>query len=125
MTTSPEAAPAAEVRETRRMMPILGRGESRERDRITEIIKDGQTSVVVQVPFALLSEGQAMKNHQQTLARLAHRGGLSRCEAVAIMDAREWRQVPEPEANARLNVAIAQWEAALARATQQGGGDVG
>lgn len=36
------------------------------------------------LPAALLDEAQAMKNHGQTLQRLAERGGLSLDEAACI-----------------------------------------
>lgn len=38
-----------------------------------------------------LNEDQARSNHNQTLARLAERGGLSPKEALAIIERREWR----------------------------------
>lgn len=38
-------------------------------------------------------EAQAIKNHSQTLDRLAGRGGLSVCEAVALMQSREYRSM--------------------------------
>jgi len=40
----------------------------------------------------LLNERQAQINHGQTLQRLAERGGLSPCEALAIAERREWRK---------------------------------
>jgi hypothetical protein len=47
-------------------------------------------------------EDQALKNHGQTLARLRERGGLSACEAVAILEDREWRKMDDDEAFRRL-----------------------
>ena len=50
------------------------------------------------IPFAMLAphEEQAMRNHSQTLERLASRGGLDPSEALAILDDRPWRRmVPE------------------------------
>jgi hypothetical protein len=46
-------------------------------------------------PFAvdrrLLNEEQAKRNHFQTLDQLARRGGLSPCEARAVVERRDWR----------------------------------
>lgn len=41
----------------------------------------------------LLNEEQAQKNHYQSLDRLAERGGLSACEALAICERRKWSAV--------------------------------
>lgn len=45
------------------------------------------------MPVAMLSEKQAMKNHGQTLARLAARGGICPSEALSIMDGLHWGSV--------------------------------
>lgn len=45
------------------------------------------------MPMAMLNDAQAMKNHGQSLKRLAERGGLSSSEALAIMDGRRWGSV--------------------------------
>lgn len=45
------------------------------------------------IPFSLLNEEWAEINHGQTLKRLAERGGLGACEALAIMDKRRWRKM--------------------------------
>ena len=45
------------------------------------------------IPWAMIAphEMQAIQNHGgQTLARLAERGGLSPCEALAVLDDRAW-----------------------------------
>lgn len=47
-------------------------------------------------------EQQAMKNHYQTLERLAERGGLSPCEAVAIIEDRKWHRMDKKAAEDRL-----------------------
>lgn len=61
-------------------------------------------SMIVGLPWQMLAahEAQAMKNHSQTVARLAERGGLSACEACAVLEDRPWRKMPTPEAHARL-----------------------
>lgn len=45
------------------------------------------------IPWALIAphEAQAKENHDQTLERLAERGGLDPDEAVAVLEDREWR----------------------------------
>ncbi len=40
-----------------------------------------------------LNEEWADRNHGQTLTRLAERGGLSPCEALANIERRPWRSV--------------------------------
>lgn len=50
------------------------------------------------IPFSLLNEDWAQRNHGQSLKRLAERGGLSPCEAIAIMDRRRWRSIPPKRA---------------------------
>ena len=47
-------------------------------------------------------EEQALKNHGQTLKRLAERGGLSVCEAVAVLEDRPWCAMIESQAIVRL-----------------------
>lgn len=62
----------------------------------------GRLSVI---PLSLIHphELQALRNHSQTLARLAERGGLSPCEAVAVLQNRRWQ--PMTEGRARLTLA--------------------
>lgn len=38
-------------------------------------------------------EEQARRNHDQTLDRLRERGGLSPCEALAVLEDRPWRRI--------------------------------
>lgn len=40
-----------------------------------------------------LNEEWAQKNHGQTLKRLAERGGLSPCEALANIERRQWTRI--------------------------------
>lgn len=42
---------------------------------------------------ALLDEATAQRNHGQSLTRLAERGGLSPCEAVAVLNRRDWKRM--------------------------------
>jgi len=65
-----------------RTFPIMGR-------RVTER--------GVSIPWALIAphEAQALVNHGgQTLERLAERGGLAPCEALAVLEDRTWRAIP-------------------------------
>ena len=71
------------------------------------------------IPLAMIAphEAQAWVNHGQTLARLAERGGLSACEAVAVLEDRAWRSMTpmtQKAAEARLDELVAEWRAALA-----------
>ncbi len=47
-------------------------------------------------------EAQAQRNHYQSLERLAERGGLGVCEAVAIIEDRPWHRMDKAVAEARL-----------------------
>lgn len=55
---------------------------------------------------------QAMRNHGQTLKRLRERGGLSPCEAVAILEDRKWSRMSQPDALHQLDALV---KAALSR----------
>ena len=50
------------------------------------------------LPWALIEphRQQAMKNHGQTLERLAERGGLSFDEAAAVLEDRKWSRIVWP-----------------------------
>lgn len=50
------------------------------------------------IRWDVLNDGWAYQNHSQTLERLAQRGGLSPCEAVANIERRQWRAMPAAEA---------------------------
>jgi hypothetical protein len=58
-------------------------------------------------PFSLFNEEQARRNHGQSLRRLAERGGLSWCEAAAIIERREWRAMDDAEAERIVRAALA------------------
>ena len=40
-------------------------------------------------------EQQALRNHMQTLQRLSERGGLSYCEALAVLEDRAWSMLEQ------------------------------
>ena len=52
------------------------------------------------IPWAVLKphELQALRNHAQGLDRLASKGGVTPCEAVAIIEGRPWHRMPFGEA---------------------------
>lgn len=45
------------------------------------------------IPWAMIAphEGQALRNHSQTLRRLHERGGLVWSEALAVLNDRDWQ----------------------------------
>lgn len=61
--------------------------------------------VITWIPWRMIAphERRAMDNHgQQTLAKLAYRGGLSICEAVAVLEDRPWKRMDPAEARRQL-----------------------
>lgn len=50
------------------------------------------------VPWAFVAphEAQALRNHGQTLQRLAERGGLSAAEMLAVVTGRTWWEMGKP-----------------------------
>lgn len=52
--------------------------------------------------FTEADEAQAMKNHDQTLTRLAQRGGLGICELVAVLEHRDWQKMSLGDAWSKL-----------------------
>lgn len=59
---------------------------------------------VTSIPWDLIAphETRAGLNHRQTLEHLANRGGLSPCEAVAVLEDRRWHKMDADAARARL-----------------------
>ena len=55
---------------------------------------------IKEIPWAVLKphELQALRNHAQGLDRLASKGGVTPCEAVAIIEGRPWHRMPFGEA---------------------------
>lgn len=52
------------------------------------------------IPWSMIApkEVQAKRNHSmQNLEELAKRGGLSPCEAIAVLEGRSWRHDPNAE----------------------------
>lgn len=59
---------------------------------------------IKKIPMKLLQpyEEQALRNHSQSLQRLAERGGMDACEILGIVHGLRWRQLkphPDDEAN--------------------------
>ncbi len=71
----------------------------------------GSPYLVVCAPWAMMAahERQAESNHGHTIQRLAERGGLSPCEALAVIEDRRWTRLPVDEANEKLRAAIEVW----------------
>lgn len=57
---------------SRTIMPIMG------------------ATLLSEIPFAMLREGAAWRNHGQSLETLASRGGLSTGEAIDILEGSRW-----------------------------------
>jgi hypothetical protein len=67
---------------------------------------------IARVPWAFIAphEGQAQRNHSQTLDRLAQRGGLDPDEALRVISRRKlFDGPPDPQAEAKLMQALAAW----------------
>lgn len=86
-------------------MPIMRRRYEAD---ASELRKAGENQMVIAVPMSLLEPHarQADKNHGQTLRGLKSRGGLSACEAVAIIEDRDWRAMNVVDSNRRIRSAI-------------------
>jgi hypothetical protein len=63
------------------------------------------------IPLAVVlpHEAQARANHDQTLQRLAERGGLAPCELAAVLNDRIWRKMDDADAWAEIWRAFARW----------------
>lgn len=72
--------------------------------------------IIRAIPWALIAphEAQAQRNHSQSLRRLSSRGGLSPCEAIAIIKDRPWSKVHPAWARAALMCEL--WNAEKAKA---------
>jgi hypothetical protein len=61
------------------------------------ISKEEQRVFPKSVKIPLDRNEQAIKNHSQTLVRLRQRGGVSPCEAIALMRRQYWTQMQRGE----------------------------
>lgn len=68
-----------------------------------------QDKVIRAIPWEAVAghARQADANHGQTLNRLAERGGLSPCEAVAVIEDRKWQHMDQASARIKLMQLIA------------------
>lgn len=64
------------------------------------------------IPWEMIAphEAQSKINHQQSLERIAQRGGFSRCEAIAILEDRQWTSIDVETADRQLKEMVKQWE---------------
>lgn len=89
-----------------RMFPIMTDGRD-----IEAVRKVGGLTIVVCLPWAMMLEhqAQALKNHDQTILTLANRCGLSPCEALAVLEDRDWREMPIAECHSKLKDKFNDW----------------
>lgn len=97
-----------------RMFPIMIRSQAWGKDSDVERARArGVPYVVVCLPWEMIEphEKQALKNHSQTLERLAQRGGLCASEAVAVLEGKGWHEIDSNSARANEKLArlIAEW----------------
>lgn len=103
-----------------KMFPIMltpdYQGDDKKRGSIKAAIAGGSLYVAVQAPWEMMiaHEKQALKNHSQTIQRLSERGGLSACEAVAVIEDREYSRLPLVTANEELCRHLRNWMAGIA-----------
>ena len=66
---------------------------------------------VEDIPWGVIAphEAQAQRNHGQSLERLAERGGLGVCEAVAILEDRPWHKMDQVVALEQLTEIVHDW----------------
>lgn len=84
-----------------RWFPILLTGSLRRTPNIRTI---------VEWDFVWPHRMQAMKNHTQTLERLAERGGLSFSELLAVLEDRPYSQIDEEEAMWKVEELLLEWK---------------
>lgn len=95
-----------------KLFPIMPLGHDPRR-RIEELRAAGVGSVIIGLPWCMIGphETQARANHGQSLARLAERGGLGVCEALAVLDNRRWHRMDQAVAMAELSQRVAEFTA--------------
>lgn len=74
------------------------------KERYPRRLPDYVPSGYLGIPWSVIAphERQARSNHGQSLERLAERGGLGPCEAVAILEDRPWHRMDQAEAFRRM-----------------------
>lgn len=82
-------------------------------------------TLLSEIPWAFIAphNEQALRNHGQSLERLAQRGGLAACEAIDIIESRRWGSSrPCLENEHYLINKVREWRAAeRASASSKGG----
>lgn len=75
-------------------------------------LKSSKFPVVKTIDFDMIAghEQQARYNHSQSLSRLNERGGLSACEALAVLENRSYQRMSASAANAKLLEAVQAYE---------------
>lgn len=73
------------------------------------------TPLMKSIPWRVMAPHarQAMNNHYQTLERLAQRGGLSPCEALAVLEDRPYQTMEYPFSVMRLKKIVDERLAAI------------
>jgi len=66
---------------------------------------------ITRVPWDFVAphELQVRRNHQQTLERLAERGGLSETELLAVLEDRLWCSMDRENATRKIHELLAVW----------------
>ena len=82
-----------------------------------------QNPEFTQLSWSLIAphEQQAMANYHQSLEKLASCGGLSFCEAAAILEDRRWSKIVWPAGNERPEDPARAYLERLIAARKQGG----
>lgn len=95
-----------------KMFPILF--DHKVKEEIAAVRGAFGVSLVIALPWPMMEphEAQAERNHSQSIARLAERGGLSACEACAVLEDRGYRRMHPFEAHNRLKDLFQEWVAA-------------
>ena len=89
-----------------KMFPIM----TDHRD-VAEVRQSFGIAMVVQMPWPMMlqHQEQALKNHDHTIVTLASRGGLSACEALAVLEDRPWQQMSMAAAHSKLKDLFSDW----------------
>lgn len=75
--------------------------------------KDDKTPTDVPWALVVAHERQAYRNHEQTVQRLAERGGLCPSEMVAVFEDRQWGPLPTRVALLLIDAKVAAYRLAV------------
>lgn len=78
---------------------------------VAEVRRADGVCVMVGVPWDMIWEHRewADRNHRQSIAELSDRGGLSACEAIAVIEERRWAPLHPAAAHRLLYEAVDRW----------------